>query len=86
MNDGLFEVLLVRGVKASTAPAVFNKLLRQDYTGDKIMLFKTNKLKITATEEVPWTLDGEYGGAYTDMDIEVQHKAIRVVSPDCKYI
>lgn len=86
MNDGLLEVLLVRGVNVVSAFGMLGKLLKQDYTGDKLIMFKTKSIKITTEQEVPWTLDGEYGGAYTDMDIKVRHKAISVVSPKNKFI
>lgn len=86
MNDGVFEVLLVKNIKLHSAFNMFSKVLRQDYSGDKIMVFKTTKLKITTKEEVPWTLDGEYGGAYTEMDIGVCPGAIHVVTPKSQFI
>ncbi len=86
MNDGLLEVLLVKDVNIMNIFSIFGKILSQNYTGDNIILFKTSKLKITADREVPWTLDGEYGGAYTEMEIEVQPKAINVVSPESRFL
>ena len=86
MNDGIFEVLLVKNLKVSSIGSVFTKLLRQNYDDDNLIMFKTDKLKITSEEEVPWTLDGEYGGAYTEMDISVCPKAVNVVTPKGPYI
>ncbi len=86
MNDGLLEVLLVRDINVKGAFGVFNKMLRQDYTGDKIMLFKTKKLKVTSEVELPWALDGEYGGKYSVSEIEVRHNAINAVSPKSRFL
>lgn len=86
MNDGLFEVLLVRNLNVAGVLSAFGKLLRQDYTGDQIMMFKTDSLKITTEEDVPWTLDGEYGGSHKEMEIGVCHNAINVVSPKNRFL
>lgn len=86
MDDGEFEVLLVRKSNVAGIISVFNSAIRQDYSHEDIMLFKTNKLKITSAEPIDWTVDGEYGGAYTEMNIENIHKAVNLVSPENKYI
>ncbi len=86
MNDGFFEVLLVRKSNVKGVVEVFINAMSQKYTHKDIMFFKTKKLKITSSRPVDWTLDGEYGGAYTDMDIENIHKAIDLVSPESKFV
>ncbi len=83
-NDGLFEVLLVKN--ASIIRNIFpilSKVRKQQYDGKQIMMFQTRKLKITAPdEEVPWTLDGEFGGKHHDVMINVLEKAIEIFSPE----
>lgn len=86
MNDGLLEVLLVKKVNVVQVFGLFGKLLKQDYNDDKMLLFKTDKLKITAAEDIPWTLDGEFGGAYKNMEIEVCKQAVNLVSPKNKFL
>ncbi len=82
LNDGLFEILLVRKVKAITAPIVLGKVIRQKYDGEQILFLKTSKVKLTSPEEVPWTLDGEYGGSHKMAMINVLSKAIEICSPE----
>ena len=45
---------------------------------DLIYSFKTAKLTLTSEEEVPWTLDGEFGGIHTRVDIENCHEALNL--------
>lgn len=86
MNDGEFEVLLVRKSNVKGIADVFFSALRQDYTHKDIYFFKTNKLNITAVQPVDWTVDGEYAGALTRMEIENFSKAVNLVSPESKFL
>ena len=45
---------------------------------DLVYSFKTRKLRIEAEEEVPWTLDGEFGGDHSIVEIENRHKALNL--------
>lgn len=86
MNDGLFELLLLRGSSPKDVAEAFLSALRQDFTGDNFLLVKTKHVKITTDDEVPWTLDGEYGGAYKEIDIDVIKEKVTVVSPKGRFI
>lgn len=86
MNDGLLEVILIKDVKVSNVFPLLHKLLKQDYTGDNFIMFKTDKIKITTDEDVPWTLDGEFGGACKEVEIQDLKEAIQVVSPKGKFL
>ncbi len=86
MNDGVFELLLVRGMTASNIGKIFMQARKQEYSGENIMLLKTSKIKITTEDDVPWTLDGEYGGAPHEIDISIKQEAVSVVSPKGKFI
>ncbi len=86
MNDGIFELLLVRGDGPSDVAEAFIKALRQDYTGDNILLVKTTKVKIITDEQVDWTLDGEYYMSDGDVEIDVLKEAVDVVTPKGKFL
>ena len=45
---------------------------------DLIYCFKTDRIDFMSTEEVPWTLDGEFGGRKTAVTIKNEHKAIEI--------
>lgn len=81
LNDGYFELLLVRGLKKNTdAFSMLGKIIRQEYDGEKIMLIKSKKVKITSDRETPWTVDGEFGGNLKDVELNVIHKAFDIYS------
>lgn len=86
MNDGLFELLLLRGSSPKDVAEAFINALRQDFTGDNFLLVKTKHVKIYTEDDVPWTLDGEYGGVHNEIDIDVLNEAVTVVSPKGKFI
>lgn len=63
LDDGVFEVTLIKTPKN---PIELNDIVRF-LTGiskdsNQVYSFQTNFLKLTSSEEVAWTLDGEYGG------------------------
>lgn len=81
LNDGYFELLLIRKVNPIQAPVFLRKLIKQDYDGQQIIFLKTRSLKVTSDEPIAWTLDGEYGGAHKVSSIHVLSKAVDICSP-----
>ena len=81
LDDGKFEMLLVRGIKtALDVIPLLSQARRQDYSGDKIIFLQTSNLNITFDKEVPWTLDGEFGGDLKNVRISVLNRAIDIIS------
>lgn len=85
VNDGQFEGLLV---KMPRNLAELNELVvalrKQEYEG-KVVGFQAERVTITCDTEVPWTLDGEYGGACTRAEISVLPRAVTLVTnPDAQ--
>lgn len=80
LDDGIFEVTLVRMPKN---PIEVNEIIRSltnliDDT-DLIYTFKTDCLKIKSLEQIPWTLDGEYGGSHREITIQNEKQAIEIM-------
>ncbi len=81
LDDGKFEVLLVRGIKNPLQSfGLLSKIQKKEYDGEKIIYFKTSTLKLTFAEAKPWTLDGEYGGEHKEVRFAALNKAIDIVS------
>ena len=84
MDDGIFEVTLVRATKN---PVEFIEVLSALATGSEsyfVVREKTSKIKFASHEEISWTLDGESGGSYKDVVIENIKKAVRIAIPNSK--
>lgn len=81
LNDGYFELLLVKKIHPLQAPLFLRKLMKQEYDGQQIIFVKTRNLKITSPEPIAWTLDGEYGGSHKVSQVHVLSKAVDICSP-----
>ncbi|MEG2192611.1 MAG: diacylglycerol kinase family lipid kinase, partial [Oscillospiraceae bacterium] len=63
MDDGLFEVLLIREPKnVIETQNIIAAILLQNFDSPFIEYFQTDKISFEFSDNVPWTLDGEYGG------------------------
>ncbi|MBE5918021.1 MAG: YegS/Rv2252/BmrU family lipid kinase [Pseudobutyrivibrio ruminis] len=79
LNDGVFEVTLI---KMPRNPIELNEILGF-MTGilpdsDMVYSFQTSEIKLTCSEDVPWTLDGEYGGNHQVVNIIDEKSAIEI--------
>lgn len=85
-NDGKFEVILVKDFKPHKLLSLMHKTITQKYDNKEIIMFSTNKIKFTALEEdVPWTIDGEYGGSHREVRINVLERAVELYSPETEH-
>lgn len=80
MDDGLFEVLLVRQpANPMQLQGIMNMLLVQDMSSELLVHFKTGKVQFEVQDEMPWTLDGEFGGAPYKVQIENCKQALTLL-------
>lgn len=80
LDDGLFEVTLIKKPKN---PMELSEILwslsnLKDET-DLIYSAKTSEIHIFSEKEVAWTMDGEYGGNYTEVLIKNEKQAIEIM-------
>ena len=79
LNDGAFEVILVRKPKkVSDILDIFYRLSRLEYDEKQVVFFHSSKLEIECEDEVKWTVDGEYAGKTDKILIRNIPNAIRV--------
>lgn len=81
LDDGVFEMMLIH---TPTNPMELNEIVTALMSGNvdstsMIEYYHTDHIYITSPEEVPWTLDGEYGGKYTDVIIRNMKQRVRIV-------
>lgn len=80
LDDGLFEVLLIRMPKtAAELQSIASSLLQQKSMGSAVISFSTSKVQVTSKEPLPWTLDGEFGGDPLVAEIENLPQVIDLV-------
>ena len=80
LDDGLFEVLLIRMPKTlAELQSIASSLLQQKSMGNAVISFSTSKVQITSEEPLPWTLDGEFGGDPLVAEIENLPRILNLV-------
>lgn len=80
LNDGLFEVVLIKNPKnVIEFQDLLSHLVMQDLKTDAIFAFRTQKVQFVSQEDIPWTLDGEFGGAVSKSIIEVKKEAVTML-------
>jgi len=81
LDDGLFEVLLVRN---PTTPKHFRKIVRdlgrKKYKNENVVFFQSKEISFFADNPLPWVLDGEAGGSHQDVTIKNLPKSIRFLA------
>ncbi|MDE6905123.1 MAG: YegS/Rv2252/BmrU family lipid kinase [Lachnospiraceae bacterium] len=80
LDDGVFEVTLIHMPKN---PVELNAILASltnliDDT-DLIHSFKSSQVSFLSEEEVPWTLDGEFGGATREVTVRNEQRALDIM-------
>lgn len=81
LDDGVFESMLIH---SPTNPMEFNEIITALLSGNVestplIEYYHTSSVHITATEPIPWTLDGEYGGNHQDVTIRNLKQRVRII-------
>ncbi len=80
LDDGRFEVLLVRKPKTATDWNETGNCLINHKPDDKnVYIFKTEEIRFEFEEEPPWTIDGEFGGKHKCVNIKNMHQAITIM-------
>lgn len=81
LNDGLFEVMLVRTPKTPVDwQNVITSILMQDEKSKNVVRFKTSRLTVSADEPVAWTRDGENGGEHTFVELTDLQQELEIMS------
>lgn len=80
LSDGLFEIVLVkRPVNIIQFQEILNAVINGDEDTDIFKLIRTAAADIELDEAVKWTLDGEYGGTYKKVRIDVAQGAMKYI-------
>lgn len=80
LDDGLFEMVLIKmPVTLLQAQEIVWAVLKGEEDTEKFKLIRSSEFEIDFDEEIKWTLDGEYGGAYKKAEIQVMNQAIEFI-------
>ena len=81
LTDGLFEILLIKNPSNPLElQTLMTDLLRQNVKSQHFVFFKSSAVHITSDKEIPWTLDGEFGGEHSNITIENLQNEIKFIT------
>ena len=83
VDDGVFELILIRKPKNFIDIGdTVGQLMKKRYRADRIVFAHTDKVKLSSEKPLEWTLDGEYAGAVSSVELEVRGGALSFVRPE----
>ncbi len=82
-DDGLFEVTLIKTPQDLAAlQDIIAALLIAKVDSKYMYTFKSGHITFTSEEEIAWTLDGEYGGVHSEVEIDNLNKKLEIMVPE----
>ena len=81
LDDGLFEVLLIRRPRSiKHLRMILNGLISHDYNNEMFVLLKTKSIQFSGDRKIDWNIDGEFGGSLKSITAINQHKGLQIYS------
>lgn len=79
-DDGEFEVMLIKKPKSLIGlQEIITALLVENFDTKHMYTFKAKEIKLKSKEEIPWTLDGEFGGQHEEVHIINKKQALEIM-------
>lgn len=83
LNDGIFEVFLVRKMPLPNLVRTILEVKKQIYNPARVIYLRTSKLRISSPNEaLSWTLDGEFGGNHSEIMVHILERAVKIYTPE----
>jgi len=80
LHDGVFELFLIKcPTNAVEIGEILMSIINMDFNTPYCQMIRTSKLKITSSENVYWTLDGEEGGNPNEIDFSILPGAVKIL-------
>jgi YegS/Rv2252/BmrU family lipid kinase len=80
LNDGRFEVLLIRNApNLLEFQKILHDLKHRNFQNEFIEFFHTDRILLRFEQEADWTLDGEYAGGPREVEIKNLHDAVSLI-------
>jgi YegS/Rv2252/BmrU family lipid kinase len=82
LNDGEFEVFLIKNPdNVLKLQPIIDGILKHEFNREGIEFFKTKSLTVETSEDLSWTLDGEFAQTNGKVAINNLQKAITFIVP-----
>ena len=82
-DDGQFEVTLIKMPKNPLELSdILASFLIEQIDAKHVYTFSASKVVFESEEEIPWTLDGEFGGNHKEVTVENLQKQLEIMVPE----
>ena len=81
LNDGKFELFLIREPSPLQVAGLLNDIRKGNFDNPLIVFRHITEAEFDFEDEVPWTIDGEYGGSGLQAHISVKKHAVTFMAP-----
>ena len=82
-DDGVFEVTLIKMPKNPLElQEIVAALLIEQVDTKHMYSFKTGNIVFESLEEIPWTLDGEFGGIHDRVEVQNLNRQLEIMVPE----
>ena len=82
LNDGLSEVIVVKHIASlQDLNGIGTLLTKREFDPKFFYTFQTDHICFEFPAEVKWTLDGEFGGAVSKVEIGNHNNAVEIIVP-----
>lgn len=79
-DDGEFEVTLIKRPKNPIElQSIITALLVEKFDTPQMYTFKAKHITFECKEEIPWTLDGEFGGQHDFVEINNEQQVLQIM-------
>ena len=83
LNDGLFEVIVVKNIASiQDLNGIGTLLTKREFDLKYFHTFQTDRIRFEFPTPVKWTLDGEFGGEHRQVEIENNRQAVSIMVKD----
>lgn len=82
-DDGMFEVTLIKMPKNPLELSdILASFLIEQIDAKHVYTFSASKITFECEDEIPWTLDGEFGGNHKEVVVENLQKQLEIMVPE----
>lgn len=80
-DDGLFEVTLIKKPRNPVELSHILAAILGNHPDEMICSFKARRVEVYSDSPIAWTLDGEFGGNHTQVEIQNVNKGVEFLIP-----
>ena len=79
-DDGVFEVTFIRRPSnALKLQEILAALVVEEIDSKYMYSFRSSRIVVESEEKIPWTLDGEFGGEHSHVEIRNNRQAVDII-------